>query len=263
MSKKEILQRTFSGLGAEIYDLWWPEGSVSGDELFYKELLKKHQGISLEVGCGTGRILIPFLKENLQVDGLDNSGDMIKICKDKLSKEGLNTNLYESQMQNFNLSKRYNNIYIPFHSFMIVSDRNEAFQALSCFFNHLKENGQLIISLFVPNYQSLSMYTEDRDEWRYCKEIKYKNNQKIIISDAVKNSHFEQIKRVRYRFQIFDDTQLIDTFVEEMKVRWYFRYEFQLMLENIGFRNIKAYGDFTLEPLRAGHREMTFQAFKP
>lgn len=263
MNSKAALPKTFHGCGAEIYDLWWPEGSVGGDERFYNGLLKKHGGNSLEVGCGTGRILIPLLKENLEVDGLDYSDDMLKICRDKLDREGLNTNLYQSPMQDFKISQRYDNIYVPFHSYMIVADRNEALAALDCFFKHLKANGQLIISLFVPNYQSLAKYTEEQEEWRHCKEIVNKEGQKIIISDSVRNFHLEQVKRVRYRFEIFDGEQLINTVTEEMKIRWYFRYEFQLMLEAAGFKNINAYGDFTLEPLRQGHREMIFQAFKP
>ncbi|OGI06602.1 MAG: hypothetical protein A3F80_06155 [Candidatus Melainabacteria bacterium RIFCSPLOWO2_12_FULL_35_11] len=263
MIKQKILQKTFHGFGAEIYDLWWPEGSVSGDEQFYKELLKKQGGNSLEIGCGTGRILIPFLKENFELDGLDYSNDMLNICRDKLNKYNLNAALYQSPMQDFKIPKKYNNIYVPFHSFMIVSDRNQALRSLICFFEHLKQNGQLIISLFIPNYQALALYTEDQDKWRHCKEINLKDGKKVVISDMVINFHLEQIKQVRYRFEIFDSGRLIDTHIQEMKIRWYFQYEFQLMLESVGFKNITAYGDFTFEPLKNYHREMTFQSFKP
>jgi ubiquinone/menaquinone biosynthesis C-methylase UbiE len=263
MSKQQKpLEKTFHGFGAEIYDLWWPEGSVGGDESFYKELLRRQGGNSLEVGCGTGRILLPLLRENFELDGLDYSNDMLNICRDKLKQLNLSADLYQSPMQDFNISKKYNNIYVPFHSFMIVSDRSEALQALKCFFKHLKQKGQLIISLFVPKYQSLSLYAEDQDKWRHCKEVNLEDGKKIIISDNVRNFHLEQIKRVRYCFEVFDGEKPIDTYIQEMNIRWYFLYEFQLMLENVGFKDITVYGDFTFESLAAHHREMTFLCYK-
>ncbi len=256
-------RKTFHGFGAEIYDLWWPEGSVGGDEKFYKHFLSLQGGSALEVGCGTGRVLINFLHEGLKVDGLDYSQDMLNICAQKLRAENLQSELFCFPMQDFSINKSYDSIIIPFHSFMIVPSRDEAFAALSCFFKHLNPGGQILISLFVPNYSSLAKYTFEHDEWRPCGEIFDELGRKIVISDNVRNYHYEQLKHVRHRFELYDSDKVIYSEIEEMKMRWYFHNEFELMLRVIGFQGIEVYGDFSLEPLREGHREMIFRAFKP
>lgn len=51
---------------------------------FYLEYAKNCGGEVLELGCGTGRILIPMAKAGITITGLDISGEMLKIARDKV-----------------------------------------------------------------------------------------------------------------------------------------------------------------------------------
>ena len=55
---------TYSGLDADYYDELL-EGEMD-DLSFWTERVKEAAGRSLEVGCGTRRILIPLLKEGFK-----------------------------------------------------------------------------------------------------------------------------------------------------------------------------------------------------
>jgi SAM-dependent methyltransferase len=55
------------------------EWEASQNDLpFYLEEAKVAGGALLELGCGTGRLLIPLLSSGLDVSGLDASGDLQK-----------------------------------------------------------------------------------------------------------------------------------------------------------------------------------------
>ncbi|RYD65398.1 MAG: class I SAM-dependent methyltransferase, partial [Verrucomicrobiaceae bacterium] len=45
------------------------------------ELLRGHPGISLEIGCGSGRLLLPLLQKGHNVEGLELSREMLDLCR--------------------------------------------------------------------------------------------------------------------------------------------------------------------------------------
>ena len=57
------------------------------DVNFYVDLAKHSGGPVLELGCGTGRVLIPTARQGTKVSGVDLSDDMLAICRSKLSQE--------------------------------------------------------------------------------------------------------------------------------------------------------------------------------
>ena len=50
---------------------------------------EENLGPALEIGCGTGRLTIPYLEAGLDVEGLDSSGQMLEICRTKAAARGL------------------------------------------------------------------------------------------------------------------------------------------------------------------------------
>ena len=71
---------------AEFYDYIVPY--LNREDLdFYVDMAKESGGPVLEVGCGTGRILIPIARAGIEVTGLDLSPSMLALCRKKLSQE--------------------------------------------------------------------------------------------------------------------------------------------------------------------------------
>ncbi len=67
---------------------------------------------ALDVACGTGRLLLPYLRAGLDVDGCDVSADMIALCREKAEREGFAPNLYVQPMHQLDLPRRYRTIYV-------------------------------------------------------------------------------------------------------------------------------------------------------
>ena len=72
------------GLGVEMYDLFTGGGLLAGDVEFYLHCARRFGGPILELGTGTGRILMPLAEAGHEIVGLDFSPAMLAIAAAKL-----------------------------------------------------------------------------------------------------------------------------------------------------------------------------------
>ena len=124
--------KKYTGLESELYDLF--RGSDDFDEIgYYVDLALNAGSNCLDVGCGTGRVLIPIAQQGIKITGLDNSNVMIEECRKRLSSEGISASLIEEDMTNFNCENNFDLIIVPGGSFQLLDDRNDALAALNNF----------------------------------------------------------------------------------------------------------------------------------
>ncbi len=71
---------------ADLYD-WVIPYRERPDVDFFVEAAKDAGGPVLEVGCGTGRVLIPSARAGVDVLGLDLSPQMLAVCRERLQQE--------------------------------------------------------------------------------------------------------------------------------------------------------------------------------
>jgi len=79
----------YNGLMALFWDLLRGDTSQWPDRFFFKEVILSSGQPALDVGCGTGRLLLDYLAEGIDIDGVDNSQEMLEICREKAGKLGL------------------------------------------------------------------------------------------------------------------------------------------------------------------------------
>ena len=249
----------YSGLAAELYDLWWAEKTLE-DEAFYRKMLEQCPGLALEVGCGTGRLLLPYLQAGLEVEGVDCAPEMLAICQQKAEREGLRPILYEQFMQDLDLPQRYKTIYIPFRSFQLMSDRDDALKSLQNFHTHLEAKGQLLISTGIP-WESLAV--TNQGTWKiYQTAIRPSDGATVLCSGTTRADRIEQVQTHWNRYEIYKQGRLVETEIKVSKSRWYFKHEFVLMLEKIGFHDVSTYGDCAEVSATEQHSTVIFIAWK-
>lgn len=93
--------------------------------------------MALDIACGTGRLLVPFPRDGLAVQGMDAAEEMLAICRTKAARVGVNPTLHRQLMQDLDLAEHYHTIFIPARSFQILAKREEAFAALRRFHNRI------------------------------------------------------------------------------------------------------------------------------
>jgi SAM-dependent methyltransferase len=100
----------------------------------------------LDLGCGTGRVLLPLLEKGVDIDGCDISEDMLQFCHQKAERAGFHRNLYPSSMHTFDIPRKYKLIYIC-GSFGLSGSRENDLETLKHCHAHLEEGGALILNL--------------------------------------------------------------------------------------------------------------------
>lgn len=250
--------KSYSGLEATFYNLL--RGTAGQEEIdCYHRLLKERGGTALELGCGTGRLLFPLLKRGVKVEGIDNSEDMLQICKSSAKEWGVpQPILHHFSMQNFQLPKKYDTIFVEGGTFMLLTDRMDVDSSLRKIYQHLTDNGQAIIELFLP----LDEIRNNGSPWKLHKTTtRSEDNAQVFYSSASKCDVLEQLRTAWGKYEVFMDGRMIQSQLVTSQLRWYSKYEFLLMLEKVGFVN----SEMINLKIRQGTDEdttMIFRAFK-
>lgn len=117
--------------------------TFTDDIPFYLRLAKPSKGKVLDIGCGTGRIMEPLLKEGITTIGLDFSKNMMESAQKKFESLGFNPQLIHGDMRNFQIPEKFSLIIIPYCSMIYMysdEDRKKVFQ---CVHRHLEPDGIL------------------------------------------------------------------------------------------------------------------------
>src|SRR5438093_3647298 len=130
---------------ASAWDLLRGDTSDWSDRPFYRNIILHSGQPALDVGCGTGRLLLDYLAEGIDIDGVDNSPEMLALCREKARKLGLQPTLFQQSMESLYLPRKYRTIIVPSSSFLLVTDLSAAAEAMKRFFNHLEPGGTLVM----------------------------------------------------------------------------------------------------------------------
>jgi SAM-dependent methyltransferase len=224
----------YSGLAAETYDLWFGDEPF-WDQAFFFESITSNGGAALELACGTGRLLIPFLRHGLDVEGIDASPEMIDICRRKAAAHRVTAVLHQQLMQELAVARRFRTIYIPAQSFQIVVDRREAMQVLVRSREHLETGGELIVTLG----QTWNDAGADGDE-RMVRNVTRHDGSVARVWSSTRLLRLERIQELQVRFEIVSDGLATASLTwPAARLRWYEPDEFTSMLRDAGFESVQ------------------------
>src|SRR5713101_3926094 len=105
---------------ADLYDYVGPYRARS-DVRFVVDAAREAGSPILEVGCGTGRVLIPTARAGLDIVGIDLSQHMLTVCRQRLKNEPeavqARVQLVQADMRRFELGRAFTLVTIPFRPF--------------------------------------------------------------------------------------------------------------------------------------------------
>ncbi len=125
---------------------WWAEFNDGGPEVEYFRPFVAAGQPALDAGCGTGRLLLSYLRDGLDVDGCDISPDMLAECRRQAASDGLAPTLYAQALHELDLPRRYRTI-VCCGTFGLGSTREQGAQALARLHDHLEPGGLLALDV--------------------------------------------------------------------------------------------------------------------
>ena len=99
----------------------------------------------LDLGCGTGRFVVPLVEEGFDVDGVDVSADMIAEARRAAATKSLNPGLSVQPMHALNPGRSYRTVYIC-GALGLGSNRDEDRETLRRVHDALESAGGLLIT---------------------------------------------------------------------------------------------------------------------
>jgi SAM-dependent methyltransferase len=224
---------------AEAYDLWIPPGAEFPDDAIHVDAVRAGGGPALELGCGTGRLLLRLLEQGLDVEGIDSSADMLAICRRHAAERGLDPVLHHGTMAPLSLDRTYATIFCPVGSFSLVHDAELATRALASYGEHLRPGGRLAVTFFVPVGD-----LDARFEWRVRRTAtRPSDGATIVVHEAVGCDRAEQVEVVLNRIEVYDrDGDLTTCTLRRIHLRWWERAEVDELLHGLGFVDVRSVG---------------------
>jgi ubiquinone/menaquinone biosynthesis C-methylase UbiE len=250
----------YYGMMAQTWDLFRGDTSKWEDRQFYLDIIHESGQPVLDVGCGTGRLLVDYLSQGIDIDGLDVSPEMLDLCQQKMDSLGLKTNLYEGQMETIQLPRMYQTIIVPSSSFQLVLDPDMARLAIENLYTHLTPGGTLVIPF-------MKVWKEGYDSsWRLTGE-KIRQSDGATVKRWSRN-WYDPTNRLEHnedRYEVIKDGNIISTehHLRSPATREYSQRDALELFIQAGFVDLRMYKGFTHEQASAEDEISTICGVKP
>jgi SAM-dependent methyltransferase len=237
---------------------WWAEFNEGGPEVDYFRTYVERGEPALDVACGTGRLLIPYLQARLDVDGCDVSADMIELCRAKAERAGLSPTLFVQPMHALEAPRTYRTIFVC-GGFGLGSTRAQDEEALRRFYAHLEPGGTLVLDNENP-YSSGTLWRYWLDEeradlsrpWKTLEEADRRQGsdgaEYVLQSRVVDLDPLEQRVTYELRAGMWRNGVLVREEEHTLHLTMYFKNELLLLLERAGFTDVRVEADYRPEP---------------
>ncbi len=220
--------------------------SFDEDVALWLRLARARPGRILELGCGTGRVLLPLARAGFAVDGLDHDAGMLARAGRRLAAEpALQITLHRGDLVDFELPARYSLILAPCNTLASL-DPAEVAGTLAAAHRHLE--GQGLFAAELP--ARVDMQDVDDDE---PLEAFHEPERGVPVQVYARQSWLENPARavVLWSYdELLPDGRVVRT---QVPATYYLRTPETMadLLRQAGFESAAAFGDYDLSPLGA------------
>ncbi len=254
------------GLVARSWGAFETEGGR--ESVYFRNLIEASGQPALDLGCGSGRLLLPLLRAGLDVDGCDLSADMLAACRERATAEGLSPRLYEQAMHELDLPRQYRTIFCC-GVIGLGGEHRLTMQAMQRCYAHLQPGGRFAFD-YAPRWNDppawMSRLPEGRrrlpQEWPESGERKPlpDGSELELVARTVAMDPLEEVAVRQMRARLWQDGELIREEIHTQKLEDYSKNELILMLERAGLGEIEIFGEYRNQPASADHNVLVFVA---
>jgi SAM-dependent methyltransferase len=239
------------GFTAEFYDHVAPYRERA-DVAFFVAMAQAAGGSVLEVGCGTGRVLIPIARTGIEITGLDLSPAMLAVCRQNLAQEAAETQarvrLVEGDMRDFDLARQFALVTLPFRPFQHLATVAEQMACLAAIRRHLRPGGKLIFDLFNPSIPHLAA-AERLEEFGDEPEIIMPDGRRVLRRARIAaRDYFNQVQDTELIYYVTHPDGSQERLVHSFPMRYLFRFEAEHLLARCGFEVEALQADYDRSP---------------
>lgn len=204
---------------------------------FYRSYASESSGLILEPMCGSGRFLLPLVKEGFTVHGFDASPYMLASLHHKAQQQGLSPRVSQGLIETFKSYEHYSLIFIPSGSFGHIIDVNALQQVLENMHQLLEPGGIFVFEVETSHMlpKALGMIISD--------EKKITQDELIRVERCLGREG--DIAFSKDKYELYKNGQLIKIEHEQLQIRLYDQLDkLMILLNDAGFKQIKTHSAF-------------------
>ncbi|MCO4747736.1 MAG: class I SAM-dependent methyltransferase [Proteobacteria bacterium] len=231
-----------------LYDLEYAGHSL--DIAWYTSLVGGVGGPVLELGCGTGRIALPLLRDGHEVVGVDVSQPMLDAMQTRLAAEPeavqARASLHRADFRTLDLGRTFPTVLLPFNALHHCRDEAEVEALLASVRRHLSERGVFGLDCYLPD---VSLYARDPEQRYEERVFRRPDTQEEIVSwERSWYDESTRVHHVQYIYRQSDGTEQ----TMQLDLRMWTHEELHAHLKAAGFTLLNEMADFEGTPMGPG-----------
>jgi SAM-dependent methyltransferase len=227
----------------EFYDIEMT--NFDADLGFYLFALEENMDV-LELGCGSGRLSRALAGQGHRVTGVDISPEMLARAA---MQDTTDITYLREDMAHFSFEKRFDAIIVPYNTLNLLTEPGKIERCLQLIRNHLRENGLLLVQIFLADSTTISIGTARTFQFQI---FKTPDGGKIIKETLKKYQEEEQRIVLQERYRVRPRVGKREDLAHTMHLLALPHAAWIRLITAAGFIVNTQYGDYTLSPFVAG-----------
>lgn len=215
---------------------------------FYQWAVEQYGGPVLEIGCGTGRILIPTALAGFGILGIDPNTSRIEVCRARIRAEasgpGMSADAVVGDIRTFRSGRLFRLVTSPFRSLQHLLTPEDQIRALANVREQLEPGGHFIIDVFNPSIPLLADDTLREEFTGNCAVALADGRTVELRGRIVERDYVNQLQHAEeiYLFTLPDGSKR--RVALPYTTRYTFRYEYEHMAAAAGFEVCNVFGGY-------------------
>lgn len=231
-----------------LYDLEYAGHTL--DIQWYRTLTKGLGGPVLELGCGTGRIALPLLRDGHTVTGVDLSRPMLNAFEMALRAESEDlrgrASIHHGDFLTLQLNQTFPLVLLPFNALHHCVDEAEVATLLATVRRHMAPGSVFALDCYLPDP---SLYSRDPDQRYEERSFTRPDTQEQLVS--WERSWYDTDKAVHHVQYIYRHAEGSEHTVQLDLKMWPYD-QLHRILAAAGFTVLKEMSDFEGAPMGPG-----------
>ena len=234
---------------ARFYDLDY--AGYDSDLHLYHQFAARCGSPILELGCGTGRLVVPLARGGLDVTGVDVSPAMLERARQKVAAANLGerVTLLEQDIRDLDLPGGFGLAIAATNTFMHLLTADDQLKALASIHSALRPGGLFVLDVLNPD---LGRLLEPGGQMHLDKVMTDPQTGHSLLK-----THTQTVDLARQTLHV---TLIVDEIGDDASVqrtlfpfslRYMFRAELELLLRCAGYRLEAIYGSYDLDDYAA------------
>lgn len=226
----------YGNLCTEMYEIL--HDKAPQDELdFYLSYAENNKKI-LEIMCGSGRFLVPFLEYGYNIRGVDFSVEMLE----KLKLKAPEADVEYADIAEYTTNEQFDYIFISSGSVSLFTDMNLCQKILKKIKGLLAPAGKFVFAV-----DTIAAKCLDNDDYATSVSVKMKNGFDLVLKTK---NYFDVQQQIQFSpgiYELYDRDKLLKSEHMDFQTHLYKFGEMENYLREAGFTEIKTYSSFEKE----------------